>query len=155
MRRKDREVTEIEELLKIIEKCKVCRVAVQDEQGLYIIPLNFGYRYDGGDLILYFHSAREGRKVRAFAAGSQAAFEMDCGHQLVKGELACEYGYRYQSVTGAGQIREIQELKEKKMALSQLMKHQAGFGGEFDERMVKAVAVYELKAEWFTGKRCK
>ena len=30
MRRKDREVTQIEEQLAILDQCKVCRVALQD-----------------------------------------------------------------------------------------------------------------------------
>lgn len=45
MRRKDREITDIEEIRDIIEKCKVCRLAMQDEEGLYLVPLNFGYEF--------------------------------------------------------------------------------------------------------------
>ena len=41
MRRKDREITDIEEIRDIIEKCKVCRLAMQDEEGLYLVPFKF------------------------------------------------------------------------------------------------------------------
>ena len=55
MRRKDREVTEIREIIEIIEKCDVCRLALFAEQYPYIVPLNFGFIYDGAMLTLYFH----------------------------------------------------------------------------------------------------
>ena len=39
-----------------------------DEERMYIIPINCCYEYDGEKLTLYVYSARDGRKVRAFAA---------------------------------------------------------------------------------------
>ena len=42
MRRKDREITAFDEIMKIIAKCDTCRVAMFDETFPYIIPLNFG-----------------------------------------------------------------------------------------------------------------
>lgn len=153
MRRRDREVTEISELLQIIDECRVCRVATQDAQGIYIIPMNFGYLYEEEKLTLFFHSARDGRKVRAFQVNGQAAFEMDCAHELVTGGLACEYGYRYKSIVGSGTIRVVEDREYKKVALNQLMKQQAGIEAAYDDRMLEAVLVYRLEAEWFSGKK--
>ena len=45
MRRKEREITDTHQLQQILEECKVCRVAMQDKDGLYLVPLNFGYQY--------------------------------------------------------------------------------------------------------------
>ena len=45
MRRKDREITAFDEIMKIIAKCDTCRVAMFDETFPYIIPLNFGEYY--------------------------------------------------------------------------------------------------------------
>jgi len=53
LRRKDREVTEIKELIQIIDQCKVCRIAIQDSAGLYIVPMNFGYAYENNQLVLF------------------------------------------------------------------------------------------------------
>ena len=36
MRRKDREVTEMEEIQQIFDECKVCRIGIMDENGPYI-----------------------------------------------------------------------------------------------------------------------
>ena len=38
MRRKDREVTQPEEIFDIIKKCDVCRIAFFDEKFPYIVP---------------------------------------------------------------------------------------------------------------------
>ena len=45
MRRKDREVADLEGQLAILEQCPVCRVAINDPaSGVpYLIPLNFWY----------------------------------------------------------------------------------------------------------------
>ncbi|MCI9135355.1 MAG: pyridoxamine 5'-phosphate oxidase family protein, partial [Lachnospiraceae bacterium] len=40
MRRKDREITDFQEILEIIRKCDVCRIALNDEEFPYMVPLN-------------------------------------------------------------------------------------------------------------------
>ena len=47
MRRKDREITDREEILAIIRKCDVCRIALNDGDYPYIVPLNFGLDVQG------------------------------------------------------------------------------------------------------------
>ena len=53
MRRKDREVTNIIEILQIIEKAKVLHLALFDADYPYIVPLHYGYEYTEGILIFY------------------------------------------------------------------------------------------------------
>ena len=48
MRRKDREVTNIIEILQIIEKAKVLHLALFDADYPYIVPLHYGYEYTEG-----------------------------------------------------------------------------------------------------------
>lgn len=155
MRRKDREVTDKKQLLDILDMCKVCRIAMQDEQGLYIIPLNFGYKYENETLHLFFHSAKEGRKVNAFEKNPEVTFEMDCGHQLIEGKTACEYGYEFQSIVGTGNIHIVKDKQEQKKGLSLLMKHMTGKEFTFEDNMLNAVFVYRLEVHEFTGKRKK
>ena len=63
MRRKDREITDFDEMMKIIAKCDTCRLAMFDDEFPYIIPLNFGTDIENGQLYLYFHSSKEGTKL--------------------------------------------------------------------------------------------
>ena len=49
MRRKDREITDFDEMIKIIEKCDTCRLALNDGEYPYIVPLNFGHEVKDGN----------------------------------------------------------------------------------------------------------
>ena len=100
MRRTDRELTGISELRAILDQCDAMRIAGQDAEGFFIFPVNFGYTVEGDKLTLYFHSATEGRKARAFAQGCEIAFEMDCGHKLRTADTACGHSFTYRSVMG-------------------------------------------------------
>ncbi len=153
MRRKERLVDDPEELRLILEACQVCRIATIDEEGLYIVPLNYGYDYRDGKLTLYVHSARDGRKVRAFRNHAAVAFEMDTGHELVEGKIACQYSYRYQSIIGNGSILELDDNAEKVKALNAMMQHLTGQAFEFNDKMVNAVAVFRIDVSRFSGKR--
>ena len=104
MRRTDRELTGISELRAILDQCDAMRIAGQDAEGFFIFPVNFGYTVEGDKLTLYFHSATEGRKARAFAQGCEIAFEMDCGHKLRTADTACGHSFTYRSVMGTGQV---------------------------------------------------
>ena len=51
MRRKDREITDFDEMMKIIAKCDTCRLALFDDEFPYIVPLNFGTNVEEGNFI--------------------------------------------------------------------------------------------------------
>jgi nitroimidazol reductase NimA-like FMN-containing flavoprotein (pyridoxamine 5'-phosphate oxidase superfamily) len=155
MRRKDREVTGIDDLLGIIQKHKVFRLGMADGDMPYVIPLNFGYEYRDMTLTLYFHGAREGKKPKVLKQNNRVCFEMDGEYALTTGDRACDYGFNYASVIGFGTVELIEEEAEKIRALNLLMKHQTGEDRDFtySEAQLQAVAVYRLKAETFTGKR--
>ena len=82
MRRKDREVTDLSEIIEIMKNCDVCRLALNDDGFPYILPLNFGMAVNGDKITLYFHSALEGYKVGLIQKDNRASFEMDCKHEL-------------------------------------------------------------------------
>lgn len=155
MRRKDREITEKEKLREIMDKCKVCRLAMQDKEGLYLVPLNYGYTWENDVLTLYFHSAKEGRKVRAIQKNSNVCFEMDCEHALIEAKIPCEYGYEYACVMGNGKATILEDSEEKRVALSMLMRHQTGKMFEISEQRADSVAVIKVVAKSYSGKRCK
>ena len=152
MRRSDRAVTAPEEIRGILERCKVCRLAMLDAAGLYIVPLSFGYAFEDGRLTLYFHSAQEGRKIAALAASPQVAFEMDGGHELVAGDAPCAYSTNYESITGTGRAVFCQSAEEKIAGLRAIMAHQAGQEFDFTGPMVRNVAVFRIEADAYTAK---
>jgi nitroimidazol reductase NimA-like FMN-containing flavoprotein (pyridoxamine 5'-phosphate oxidase superfamily) len=155
MRREDREITGIDEKLAVIARCKVCRLGLSDNGKPYVVPLNYGWSYEDGVLIIYLHGAGQGKKWDIIKNNAAACFEVDCGHQLIEADEACRYAYAYQSVIGFGNIHIIEALDDKRAALRHLMKHQTGKDAaySFDDRALKNTAVYKLVIETFTGKQ--
>lgn len=152
MRRKDREISLRKDLLAVLAECKVCRLALVDEEGIYVVPSNFGFIDRDGQLTIYLHSAKDGRKVRAVAQGTAAGFELDCAHELMLGPTACEHGYRFKSIIGNGQASLVSDLEEKKEALAALMKQQTRQSFTIDEAMAEMVAVIKIEVSKISGK---
>lgn len=153
MRRKEREVTALNALIEILEACDVCRIALKDDQGLYIVPLNYGYCFSEGKLVLYFHSAAGGRKLSAIKEDPAVAFEMDGAHRLIEAQAACGYSFAYASISGSGIAQLVSDPQEKKEGLRLLMLHQTKKDFVFDDAMAAGVTVWKVTATAFTGKR--
>jgi nitroimidazol reductase NimA-like FMN-containing flavoprotein (pyridoxamine 5'-phosphate oxidase superfamily) len=155
MRRSDREITDIEEKLGIIRRCKVLRLGMAEQNQPYIVPLNFGFTYDDGRLTLYLHGAQEGKKVDILGRNSQVCFEMDGEHSLITGQEAANYSFAYESVIGFGTAELLTRDEEKIQGLDALMKHQTGEDRVFSytEGQLKTVNVYRVRVSSFSGKR--
>lgn len=153
MRRKDREITETEEIRGIIDKCKVCHLAMTDEGRPYVVPLNFGYILENGVLTLYFHSAKEGRKIDILRETHDVCFDMACEGKLAFFENACNSGYYFESVLGFGKVYFVEDVKEKCEALSLIVKHQANRDIAFTEKQAESVCVFKAVSSDFTGKK--
>ena len=152
MRRKDREVSDINDLLSIVEECRICHLGLLDDKGMYIVPLNYGFEYINQNLVLYFHSAQVGRKIDAIKQNPNVCIEMDCDHRLIEGDLACDYSFGFKSIIGNGKASIINDYDEKIKGLSLLMKHETQKEFEFDEKMVHRVSVIKVVLDEFTGK---
>lgn len=152
MRRKDREVTDIHDLLNIVEECRICHLGLLDDKGVYVVPLNYGYEYVDKQLILYSHSAQVGRKIDAILKNPNVCVEMDCDHRLIEGEKACDFSFGFKSIIGNGKATILSNYDEKLKGLSLLMKHETQKEYEFDEKMVNHVSVIKVVLDEFSGK---
>lgn len=152
MRRADREVKNFNEIVEILEKCDVCRLALNDKDYPYIVPLNFGMTVENGIVTLYFHSALEGTKLDLIRRDNRASFEADCEHALVTVEKTGSCTMNYKSVIGRGFIEFVPD-EEKFAALKILMKHYHKEEFPFNEKVVPRTAVFKLTVIEMTGKR--
>ncbi|MDD5922141.1 MAG: pyridoxamine 5'-phosphate oxidase family protein, partial [Eubacteriales bacterium] len=136
-----------------IQRCDVCRLALNDGDYPYILPLNFGFDEENGKITLYFHSALEGYKTGLFQRENRASFEMDCKHEL---QYFADRGYctmSYESVIGRGRI-EMLSGDGKVHALQRLMDHYHKTPGTyFNPAAIPRTIVYALHIEHLTGKR--
>lgn len=153
MRRSDREIRDFDEILEVMKKCDVCRIAMQGDEYPYVIPINFGMAVEGEQVTLYFHGAQTGMKYELLSKNNKVCFEMDCGHMLFTDMEKGNCTMCYESVIGYGAVEDVPE-EEKRKALDILMEHYpvpAGF--HYNEAVVAQTRVLKLTVESMTGKR--
>ena len=153
MRKSDREIKSKEEIIDIIKRCDVIRLAFNNGDYPYILPLNFGFEVKNDKVIFYLHGALEGTKVDIMKKDNRASFEMDTKHELQYYE---EKGYctmSYESIIGRGRIRILLE-DEKMNALKKLMGHyHKSEDTYFNPAAISRTLVYSLEVEEMTAKR--
>lgn len=152
MRRDDREIRDFAEIIEVMKKCDVCRIALNDDGYPYILPLNFGMKIEGGQITLYFHGAGEGKKYELIKKDGRVGFEMDCSHKLIADREACSCTMQYESVVGRGKIEIVPE-EEKYDALCALMKQYHVEEFSLPKEAVKGTTVMKLVVEQVSGKR--
>lgn len=152
MTRRERQVTDINKILEILDKAKVVRIGLVDGDEAYVVPMNYGYTYENEKLTLYLHGARRGKKIDLMRANPKVFFEMDCDIVPFEGEVACKYGITYSSIMGRGKATILEDPQEKMQALTYLMKTQTGKDFEFNEKLVSVVAVIRIDVTEFTAK---
>lgn len=153
MRRIDREIKDLTKIKEILDKSTFLHLALLDGEYPYVLPLNYGYEFQGDTLVLYVHGAREGKKWELVRKNSHVSFALECDVAAVSGgEVPCKYGTRYASVMGGGTAEIVEDDAEKRRALEVLMKHQTGKEFVFTKEMTDAVTVMKVIVKSFTGK---
>ena len=152
MTKRERQVTDPKKIIDIMDAGKVLHLglAVNDEP--YVVPMNYGYTMENGKLVLYLHSAVRGKKLDMIRANPKVFFEIDCDRVPFESELPCQYGLSYSSVMGKGIAHIVDDVEEKKKAMSILMKTQTNKDFTFEDRLVSVVAVIRIDVEAYTAK---
>jgi nitroimidazol reductase NimA-like FMN-containing flavoprotein (pyridoxamine 5'-phosphate oxidase superfamily) len=123
----------------------------------YLVPLNFGFEYREGELVLYFHCAGEGRKLTILKNNGDrpVCFEMDGAHRLIENPQGCGYSFGYESVIGQGTVEFIGDRDGKSYALKLLMRHQSGQDRDFvlDPAALDRTTVFRLRAKSWSAKK--
>ena len=122
MRRKDKEVTNQEEVEEILSNALVGRLGTCLNNIPYITPVNFVYDKDK----VYFHSALEGRKIENINSNPNVCFEIDKVISIIPGkQRPCASTTEYKSIIIFGDIQIVTDVKEKTFALNKLIEKYA------------------------------
>ena len=150
--KRERQVTDSNQILHILDTAKVLNLglAVNDEP--YVVPMNYGYTMEDGKLTLYLHSAVRGKKLDMIQANPRVFFSMDCDRMPFEGRVPCQYGLVYSSIMGRGTATLVEDVEEKKRAMSLLMKTQTGKDFTFEDRLVTIVTVIRIDVAEYTAK---
>lgn len=150
MRRKEKEITLRSEMDAVIDKARVCRLAMMDGDRTYIVPLSFGY--DGK--VLYFHSAREGKKLDLLRKNGRVCFELDTDVSVFAGDVPCKWGMAYRSIIGWGEVEFILEPDARRWVLDIIMAHYSGESSfAYTDAEINRVSVFKVTVLEMTGKR--
>ncbi len=148
MRRKDKEIIELSEIESIINRSLVCRLAMSDENGPYMVPLCFGYH----DNSLYFHCANTGKKIDMIQKNKRVCFEFDIDCEIIKTDKPCKWTMKYKSVIGFGNASLIKDLPSRQKALDIIIGHYGGKSFAYSESKIKNITVIKVSIESMTGK---
>ena len=152
MTKRERQVTDEVQIRQILDSGKVLHLGLAVDNEPYVVPMNYGYTFEGEKLVIYLHSAVRGKKLDMIQANPKVFFEIDCDIQPFEGKLPCQYGVSYSSVMGKGIARIVDDVEQKKQAMTILMKTQTGKDFLFDDKLVSIVTVIRIDVETFTAK---
>ena len=152
MTKRENQITDPAEIRRILDTAKVLRLGIAVDNVPHIVPMNYGYTLEDGRLTLYLHSAVKGDKLELLRSNPNICFELDCDLVPFEGKVACQYGMVYSSIMGRGTAHIVEDVEEKKKAMSILMKTQTGKDFEFTDRLVSIVSVIRVDVTEYTAK---
>ena len=138
MRRKDKEVTDHVELVKPLKEADYVTLALCNDNVPYIATLSHGY--DEANNRIYFHCAREGKKVDYLR-----------DNPVVWGQALLDGGYQhgscdhlYHTTQFRGVVSFVEDPVEKRRALEIMVKQLDDNPGDIIERQVKPGSVSKV-----------
>lgn len=136
----------------ILEKAKVLHLGLVDGDEPYVVPMNYGHVFENGKLTLWLHGAKTGRKLEVMRKNPKVFISMECDIVPFEGEVACKYGISYYSLMAKGTAVIVEDVEEKKQALSALMKTQTKEDFEFNDRLTEVVSIIRIDVKEYTAK---
>lgn len=146
-----KDITQQDELLDVIRRCKVCHVGFVNGDKPYVLAFNFGFDNNK----IYLHCAKEGHKIDILAKNNNLCIYFDTDHDFFARheEVACSYRMRYRSVQAMGKAEIVSEYDQKVNALKIFMKQYSEREFEFSKPSVDNVNIICIEIEKMTGRK--
>lgn len=130
MRRKDREITDLNLIYDILCRCDTINLGMNGGRAPYVIPMTFGCALEDGRIVIYFHSALGGRKWDILNCNPNVCVEAHLYYKTV--ETQGGITAKYESVIGTGVAERIEDNAEKVAAFKNMLAHykHSGFPAE-------------------------
>ena len=152
MTKRELQITDKNRILEILDTARVLHLGLCAGDEPYVVPMNYGYTEEDGRLVLYLHSAVRGKKLDMIRQNPKVFFELCCELVPFAGKVPCQYGLSYSSLMGRGTATVVEDVEEKKRAMTLLMKTQTGKDFAFEDRLVSIVAVIRVDVSQYTAK---
>ena len=145
-------VTDPEQIRHILDSGKVLHLGLSVNDEPYVVPMNYGYAWEDGKLVVYLHSAVRGKKLEMVQTNPKVFFSIDCDRMPFEGRVPCQYGMVYSSIMGRGTATLVEDPEAKMQAMTLLMKTQTGKDFTFEDRLVTIVTVIRIDVSEYTAK---
>lgn len=153
MRRKDKEITDVSLLKKILKSTKYVTMAICMDNNPYLVSISHGY--DENRNCIYFHCATQGKKLVYLKANN-----------IVWGQALLDYGYiegecshRFASVQFSGKVTFLDNLDEKRQAIEymikQLDKNPEALKAKTNFERLKQTVIGRIDIDYMSGKKSK
>lgn len=151
MRKSEREITNFDEKIKLLERCQTIRLGLKGGEFPYVVPLSFGFEVKADKVCVYFHCAKEGKKTDLINADPRVCVEADIlnGYKDTGKSVTADY----ESLIGFGICKEVTG-DEAVRGLELLLDHCGATGYPVRNcAALERTAVYKIELLEFTGKR--
>lgn len=151
MRRKDREVTDIEKVIEVLMNCEVIHLGLYDEEEPeypYIVPVNYMGYAEGDQMYMLIHGAKAGRKYELMQKNKVCSFVIDGDRQVDVMQDKFDITTRYECIMGKAEITML-EGEEAIKALSYIADNYAGYDFEWKHATANVTCTAVLKVtDW-------
>ena len=145
MRRTDREVKDRALISGMLDMTEILHIAIKNEPYPYVVPVNFGYEWQGDCLVFYFHCAKTGLKLdlmrRDPRVSVNAAAFISYAASPYRGHM-----HDYRSVTANGVAEEIPPESEAFLRAHELlMAHNHRQMQAEDYKVMRHTGVWQIR----------
>ncbi|MHA1929868.1 MAG: pyridoxamine 5'-phosphate oxidase family protein [Candidatus Thorarchaeota archaeon] len=152
IRRKEKEITEKEEMLAILESSKYITVAMCSDNEPYLVTLSHGY--DRKKNCIYFHCAQEGKKIDILESNNVVWGQA----MLDKGYAYGKCDHLYATVQFKGRVEFVKEFAEKKHALEVMVRGlekdpELVISEQFKDKSIERVNIGRIDIDYISGKK--
>lgn len=152
IRRKEKAMTDKNEMLAVLEKAKYVTVAMCKDNEPYLATLSHGF--DREKNCLYFHCAKEGKKVEILSAHDKV-----WGQALVdKGYVQGKCDHLYATTQFMGRVTFVEDVEEKSHALRVMIKAleeepEKVMEAQLTEESIRGVQIGRIDIQYMSGKK--
>ncbi|MFB3888687.1 MAG: pyridoxamine 5'-phosphate oxidase family protein [Candidatus Bathyarchaeia archaeon] len=154
IRRRDKEITNPEEIKSILKAARYITVAMCHGDEPYLATLSHGYDADRN--CIYFHCAVEGKKIRILSANNLVWGQALVDHGYVQG--ACDH--LYATAQFRGRVTFVEDEQEKKHALEVMVRSlddnpEKVIEKQVTSESVRKVRIGRIDIDFLSGKKAE
>ena len=150
MRRNDLEITNLNKIIKILDKSPTLRLGLHDNPYPYVVPLSYGYSIKNNTIEFYIHGASIGKKHNLIKKNNFVCVEADYieAYELTKLSATTKYS----SIIAYGKIFTITDENERLNAISSISTHCGLENLKINKNLFKKVKMYKIIVDEISAK---